>query len=205
MKGHEYPRALLAAMLTEHVPPRLAVIRAAHTQDPDEPESWPPNPRAYLLADQLPMKEEQYPAVLITSTSAAVDTNLQAGLGEFIYEYAVTVGVAVVSPRHGGETQSSVGRDRIMLAVREALLLNANLAADCFAVVRNLTEETGAAIETLQSQPMSLGNITFAVRVVEELTDPVLTEDGDPAAVATTEVDVYAVDATEILPREEPV
>jgi hypothetical protein len=137
---------------------------------------------------------------VITSTTASVDSNLQAGLGEFIYEYALTVGVAVVAPRHGGEARSSVGRDRIMLAVREALLLNANLADDCFAVVRNLREETGAAVETLQSQPMSLGNVLFTVRVVEELTDPLLTDTGDDVTVLTTQVDVDPVDAASPLP-----
>lgn len=200
MKGHEYPRQLLAAMLQTAVPERLARIRAAATSDPDAPETWPPNPKSYLLADQLPMKEELYPAVVITSTTASVDSNLQAGLGEFIYEYALTIGVAVVAPRHGGESASSIGRDRIMLAVREALLLNANLAADCFAVVRGLREETGAAVETMQSQPMSLGNLLFTVRVVEELTDPLLTDDGEDVTVLTTQVDVTGVDAASTWP-----
>jgi hypothetical protein len=200
MKGHEYPRQLLAGMLQSAVPERLARIRSAATTDADVPETWPPDPKSYLLADQLPMKEELYPAVVITSTTASVDSNLQAGLGEFIYEYALTVGVAVVAPRHGGEARSSVGRDRIMLAVREALLLNANLADDCFAVVRNLREETGAAVETLQSQPMSLGNVLFTVRVVEELTDPLLTDTGDDVTVLTTQVDVDPVDAASPLP-----
>lgn len=199
MKGHEYARQLLRTMLATEVPLRLDAIRAAHTVDPEAPETWPPDPKAYLLADQLPMKEEQYPAVLITSSTAQPDTNLQAGLGEFIYEYALTVGVAVVAPRHGGEERSSIGRDRILLAVREALMLNASLADDCFAVVRGMTETTGAAVETLQSQPMSLGNLTFAVRVVEVLTDPILTEAGEPAAVLTHAETVTAVDASEPL------
>ena len=187
-------------MLQTAVPERLARIRAVATTDPDAPETWPPNPKSYLLADQLPMKEELYPAVVITSTTASVDSNLQAGLGEFIYEYALTIGVAVVAPRHGGESASSIGRDRIMLAVREALLLNANLAADCFAVVRGLREETGAAVETMQSQPMSLGNLLFTVRVVEELTDPLLTDDGEDVTVLTTQVDVTGVDAASTWP-----
>lgn len=198
MKGHEYPRQLLATMLAAEVPVRLAKIRDA-AADGDYPD-WPADPRSYLLADQLPIKEEQYPAVLITSSTASVDSNIQAGLGATIYEYALTVGVAVVASRHGGETWSSVGRDRILLAVREALMLNAGLAEDCFAVVRGLTEQTGAAVETLQGKPMSLGNITFAVRVVEELDDPILTDAGDPAVVLTTAETVTAVDAVSPLP-----
>ena len=195
MKGHEYPRQLLAQMLEVEVPKRLAVIRAATSTDPDE-LPWPPDPKAYLLADTLPMKEEQFPCVLITSSTSSVDTNVQAGLGEFIYEYALTIAVAVVSNRHEGYEQSSIGRDRILLAVREALLMNAQLADDCFAVVRALTEVTGAAMENLQSKPTSVGNITFAVRVVEELTDPTHYD------ITTFEPDVYAVDADGTLPRE---
>lgn len=198
MKGHEYPRQLLAEMLADKVPALLEAIRVA-AADSDYPD-WPSDPKSYLLADQLPIKEEQYPAVLITSSTAGVDSNIQAGLGDFIYEYALTVGVAVVASRHGGETYSSVGRDRILLAVREALLLNAQLAPDCFAVVRALTEQTGAAVETLQGKPMSLGNITFAVRVVESLTDPILNDAGDPAVVTTTAETVTAVDAASNLP-----
>lgn len=200
MKGHEYPRQLLADMLAVQVPLRLDAIRAAVTVDPEAPETWPPDPKAYLLADELPLKEEKYPAVLITSSSASIDSNIQAGLGEFIYEYALTVGCAVVADRHGGETKSSLGRDRILLAIREALVLNAQLAPDCFAVVRALTEETGAAVETLQGKAMSLGNITFAVRVVEELTDPILDEAGDPAAITTHAETITAVDANANLP-----
>lgn len=200
MKGHEYPRQLLADMLAVQVPLRLDAIRAAVTVDPEAPETWPPDPKAYLLADELPLKEEKYPAVLITSSSASIDRNIQAGLGEFIYEYALTVGCAVVADRHGGETKSSLGRDRILLAIREALVLNAQLAPDCFAVVRALTEETGAAVETLQGKAMSLGNITFAVRVVEELTDPILDEAGDPAAITTHAETITAVDANANLP-----
>lgn len=200
MKGHEYPRQLLAEMLAVQVPLRLDVIRAALTEDLEEPVTWPPDPKAYLLADELPLKEEKYPAVLITSSRAAVDSNIQAGLGEFIYEYAITVGCAVVADRHGGETKSSLGRDRILLAIREALLLNAQLATDCFAVVRAVTEETGAAVETMQGKAMSLGNITFAVRVIEELSDPILDPSGDPAVITTHAETITAVDATEDLP-----
>ena len=49
MKGHEYARRMLKDMLEQRVPERLDVIRA--TVD----EQWPPDPRAYLLADSLPM------------------------------------------------------------------------------------------------------------------------------------------------------
>lgn len=194
MKGHEYARRMLKDMLEQRVPERLDVIRA--TVD----EQWPPDPRAYLLADSLPMKEEQFPCVLVTSSNGRPNVNLQSGLGEFIYEYELTVGVALVAPRHGGEEMSSIGRDRVLLAVREALMLNAKLADDCFAVTRGMPEATGAAIESIQSKPMSLGNITLAVRVVEELIDPLLDAVGNPIAIQTHDQTALAVDASQPLP-----
>lgn len=194
MKGHEYARRMLKEMLEVQVPNRLDVIRATAG------EEWPPNPKSYILADVLPMKEEQYPAVLVTSSSGKVNVNLQSGLGEFVYEYDLTVGVALVAPRHGGEEMSSVGRDRILLAIREALMLNAGLADDCFAVTRRMPEETGPAIENPQSKPMSLGNISLSIRVVEELSDPLRDEAGTPIAVETHGETVLAVDASQPLP-----
>lgn len=199
MKGHEYPRALVRAMLAEQVPIRLAKIRPVDV-DPAEWGEWPPDPKAYLLSDELPIKEEQYPAVLISSSTASVDSNLQAGLGEFIYEYAVTISAVVVANRHGGQEQSSVGRDRILLAIREALHLNAELAPDCYAVVRSAQEETGKAIENPQSKAMSLGNISLVMRVIEELTDPLTDNAGDPAVITTHTEIVNPVDASMNLP-----
>lgn len=194
MRGHEYVRSLVCSMLESQVPLRLAKIRTELDTD------WPANPHAYLLADQLPLKEEQYPAVMVSSTTASRDTALQAGLGEFIYEYAMTVAVAVVSSRHGGEEQASVGRDRILLAVREALMLNASLADDCFLAVRSMSEQTGAAMETMQSKPMCLGNVSIIARVIETLEDPILDGSGQPAVVATHAETVLAVDAVQPLP-----
>jgi hypothetical protein len=182
-------------MLAEQVPARLAAIRAAATHEPDCPK----DPKSYQLADSLPTKEEQYPCVLITASQATPYINLQAGLGEAVYEYTLTIQIAYIASRHGGESLASLGRDRILLAVREALLLNARLADDCEAFVRNASEQTGAAVESMQSQPMSLGNITFTVRVDEELTDPLLDVNGNPVVITSTNQSITAVDALQPL------
>lgn len=192
MKGHEYPRRMLKAMLEERVPQRLAVIRANAQSE----EEWPPDPRAYLLADALPMKEEQYPCVLITSSEATTANALQGGLGDFVYEYQISIGVAVVAGRHGGDVRASIGRDRILLAVRESLRLFSRLADDCVVYTRNMPEVTGAPSETMQSAPMSLGNIAVTVAVTESLNDWI-TNDGLPVAVETFNVGVEAIDPTE--------
>lgn len=189
MKGHEYPRQMLKAMLEQRVPERLAVIRANATTELE----WPPNPKAYLLADVLPSKEEQYPCVLITSTEASSVTAQQAGLGEFRYEYQLTLGVAVVAGRHGGEVRASIGRDRILLAVREALRMYARLADDCVVYTRSMPEVTGSPMENMQSAPMALGNISVTVAVDEVLDDPI-------AVIASTDITTSAVDPAAPLP-----
>lgn len=186
MKGHEYPRQLIKQMLEARVPQRLAAIRAAAAVEPE----WPPNPKAYLLADTLPAKEEQYPCVLVTSSEASPVSAVQAGLGDFIYEYQLSVGVAVVAGRHGGEVAASIGRDRILLAVREALRLYARLADDCVVYTKSMPEVTGAPGENMQSAPLSLGNISVTVAVTEALNDWILDSDGNPVAVADTSTNV---------------
>ena len=197
MKGHEYPRELIKAMLTTQVPLRLEALRARLTTDPEAPVEWPVNPNSYQLADQLPMKEEQFPCVLISSTEATRNAHLQPGLGETVFDYTMTVTVAVTSSRHGGDEEASVGRDRIMLAVREALMLNADLADDAYSIVRDIKEQTGAPAENLQSKPLALGNLGFSVRVVEDLTDPLLDTNGDAVVVATHDETVSAVDSSQ--------
>lgn len=189
MRGHEYPRQKLKEMLEVRVPQRLAAIRASATTEPE----WPPNPKAYLLADILPSKEEQFPCILITSTEASSVTAQQAGLGEFRYEYQLTLGVAVVAGRHGGEVRASIGRDRIMLAVREALRMYARLADDCIVYTRSMPEVTGSPMENMQSAPMALGNISITVAVDEVLDDPI-------AQIETTDITTSAVDSVAPLP-----
>jgi hypothetical protein len=174
--GHEYPRALLLSMLMQEVPGRLDAIKARLTADPEAPVTWPPTPNGWLLADRLPQREDYYPAVIVSSTQGRLDQAVQSGLGvsgegDFIWRYDLTIGVAVIATRHGGDDEASIGRDRILLACREAVMLNPKLSDSCRLILRGLSETTGAAVEDLQSRAMALGNLSVGVEVTETLTD----------------------------------
>ncbi len=178
MSGHEYPRALLLSMLMQEVPGRLEAIKARLTADEDNPVVWPPTPNGWLLADRLPDREDYYPAVLVSSTQGRLEAAAQAGLGadgagDFIWRYDLNIGVAVVASRHGGDDEASIGRDRILLACREAVMLNSKLSDNCRLIIRGLSETTGAPVENLQSQGMALGNLLVGVNVTETLIDQV--------------------------------
>lgn len=178
MSGHEYPRALLLSMLMQEVPGRLEAIKARLTADEDNPVVWPPTPNGWLLADRLPDREDYYPAVLVSSTQGRLESAAQAGLGtdgagDFIWRYDLNIGVAVVASRHGGDDEASIGRDRILLACREAVMLNSKLSDNCRLIIRGLSETTGAPVENLQSQGMALGNLLVGVNVTETLMDQV--------------------------------
>lgn len=168
MRGHEYPRRLLAAMLADQVPRRLAVLRA------EMDDTWPPDPAAVLLSDRLPDDESLYPCILVTSTrmTSMKATSATATVDGFVCTYELTIAVAVRAARHGGDEAASIGRDRVLLAVREALLTAGQLANDCQAVVRGLGEQTGQAGEDMQARPLSLGNLTLSALVYETVTDP---------------------------------
>lgn len=206
MSGHEYPRALLLSMLMQEVPGRLAAIKAGLTTDEENPVTWPPTPNGWLLADRLPQREDYYPAVIVSSTQGRLDQAVQAGLGvdgegAFIWRYDLTIGVAVVATRHGGDDEASVGRDRILLACREAVMLNPKLSENCRLILRGMSETTGAALEDLQSRAMALGNLAVGVEVTEILTDQIAQV--SDASAAVTAFDQLADDITPPSPSQE--
>lgn len=175
MKGHEYAREVLKAHLEAWVPARLETIRAARDAD------FPPDPKAYLLSDVLPDDTAGYPCVLVQSTSMPDWQRTTGGAPgeEFIVDYDVRIVVAVGYSQIGksaGEN-ASIGRDRLLLAIREALLWRSTLAADAVLISAGLTEQTGAAAQDLQARPIAMGQIDTRVRVVETLTDPLVVAD----------------------------
>jgi hypothetical protein len=185
MKGHEYARAQVRAHLLAQVPGRLAALRTVLQV------STPANPAtaAYQLADGLPTDPNLYPAVVITSTGAPRITRQSvyaAGdSADFIVVYDLRVVVACRTDTAGGDEAASRDRDRLLLAVREALLAHANLPADVEFFTDQLAEDTGAASQDLRGRPLSAGQVTFSVAVIETLAPiPV------PDALVVSDVDV---------------
>jgi hypothetical protein len=196
MRGHEYARAQVRAHLQATVPARLAAIKTALTA------TTPPNPASYSLADRLPVDPNLYPAILVTSTAAPTirkQSVYAAGdTADFIVTYDVRVVVACRTDVAGGDEAASVDRDRLLLAVRESLLGRANLPADMEISTADLSEDTGAATQDLRGRPLSAGQITLRVALMETLTPTPA-----PDALEESAVDVtgYGRDTDDITPN----
>lgn len=189
MEGHEKPRRLVLRMLEHFVPVRLETVRRRTGQ------SWPPDVRAFLVSDAMPMREEAFPCVLVQTTGSQLLQRSQAGLGEFLFEYRMRAQVLVTSGREPGDEAASIGRDRMLLAVRESILLGSLNDPDYGISPGLVAEESGIAVELLNGKPVAVGSVEFAVRAIETLTDPVLDASGRPVVVSAAATDIQAASA----------
>ena len=195
MKGHEYARAQVRTHLQAKVPARLSAIKTALMA------TTPAAPAAYLLSDRLPVDPALYPCILINSTGVprmrSQSVYADGDSADFIVVYDLRVVVACRTDVAGGDEAASVDRDRLLLAVREALLGRANLPADIEIVTTDMREDTGAATQDLRGRPLSAGQVTFAVAALESLAPAPV-----PDALEESEIDVtgYSADVSVIPP-----
>jgi hypothetical protein len=196
MRGHEYARAQIRTHLQATVPTRLAAIKTALAV------TTPAAPATYILADRLPVDPNSYPAILITSTAAPTirkQSVYAAGdAADFIVTYDVRIVVACRTDVAGGDEAASVDRDRLLLAVRESLLGRANLPADMEISTADLTEDTGAATQDLRSRPLSAGQITLRVALMETLA---ASPAPDPLEESAVDVTGYSRNTDDITPN----
>lgn len=174
MIGHEGVRRLTEAMLRTELPKRLKVIRAAVPPVPvdNSPADWPPDPHVFC-ADVIPDRSDWYPAVMVNSAKLTDMSATEAGDAgvAFLCTYEFDVAVAVVAAQAGGEVLASVGRDRILLALRETLILHSEIGKHVWLTVRGLTEETGPIAEDISARPMSAGVISLSAKAIEAVDD----------------------------------
>lgn len=167
MRGHEYARATLRAHLQATVPGRLAAIRTTLTA------TTPANPAGYFLADILPTDPALYPCVVIMSTGAPAmrRQSVQASghSSDFVVMYSLRIVVACRTDTAGGDEAASRDRDRLMLAVREALLAPGSFPDDFELMTQDIAEDTGAAAQDLRGRPLAAGQITLQAGVLETL------------------------------------
>lgn len=183
MNGHEVPRRLVVKLLQDNVPEALGRNNNVGR------DNWPPAPRSVTVADSMPIREEMYPAIIVQSTGSELVHSSQAGSGEHMFRYAMRVQVLVTSHKAQGAETASVGRDRLLLAVRD-VLMSGSLGDPDYAIVSgSFTETTGIAVETLQSKPVAVGSIEFDVNAIEISTIPTLIRD--------THTEIMPVDSTE--------
>lgn len=169
MRGHDYIRTVIRDHLSASVPLRLAALRQADSVDtPHDPSA-----ASYILADGLPTDPNLYPCLVVMSTSSPTMRQVTAighgEAGDFVVGYTLTVVVACRVDESGSWEQASSDRDRLLLAVREAILAPAPLPEDVDLIRDNLTEDVGAAAQDLRGRPLAAGQVNFSATVVETL------------------------------------
>lgn len=195
MKGHEYVRSIVRAHLQAKVPGRLSAIKSALLT------ATPAAPAAYLLADRLPTDPALYPCVLINSSGTprirAQSVYAEGDSSDFIIVYDMRLIVACRTDVAGGDEAASVDRDRLLLAVREALLSRGSLPDDLEIVTTDMREDTGAATQDLRGRPLAAGQITFGVGTLETLA---ALPASDPLEESEIDVVGFSADTTTITP-----
>lgn len=191
MPGHETARTAVRDWLAKQVPIRLLVLRDALELDS------PDDPRVYLLADALPDDDTQFPAVVVGSTRTLDMT--RRGLADdgdtqvYDVDYEVTVAVAVTRGEFVADEKASIDRDRLLQAVREALMERMEIAPGVI-LISLPVEATGPATQSALGRPLAAGTSTVTVRSTEALI-PTRTL----ANLVAGTVNVTAVDAAETL------
>lgn len=172
MMGHEGVRRLTEHMLAEQLPARLAVIRSAVPPVPvdNAPPTWPPDPHVFC-ADVIPDRSDWFPAVMVGSAKLRAMKATEGGSAgiHWTCDYDLDIAVAVVAAQAGGDVLASVGRDRLLLALRETLLVHPKIAPWAWLSMRGVTEETGPISEDMAARPMSGGVVTLTCQTVESV------------------------------------
>lgn len=170
MRGHEFVRESVRTYLEAEVPLRLAAHLAANNL------TSPSSAVTFLLQDVLEGVND-FPVVLVKSTSAAAAK--WVGKRTWWYAYDVELVIACDHRVHGSFEAASTDRDRLMLAVREAVLTMSGLPDDIDLQPGAWPEDTGAAVQTLAGVPLAAGTLKFTVRLTETVADLNPPEDMD--------------------------
>ena len=185
MRGHEYIREAIRTYLESAVPVRLAAHLAANgLTSPNVADL------RFLLADGL-QEITDFPAVIVRSTDATDDTRTADGTWRIVYD--VEVVVACDHRVHGDAEGASKDRDRVLLAVREAVYFAAGLTEDIDIFPAKRAEQTGAAAETRAGVPLAAGRLKFRAAVLETLAD---LDPPETIRAVDQSVDGYSADQT---------
>lgn len=170
MLGPEYARTAVRDHFRAHLPGKLAELRARLGVD------WPPPPHTIDLVDQInpdiALANGTFPLILISVHELAAwgKTSTGQNVGAtWVCKYPTTVAVLVDSPKTGGYADADAGRDRFILAIRELLLIDAQLSEHAAAVLSPYTEESGPLATSFQGRVLAAAEIKFVVEVEEVL------------------------------------
>lgn len=174
MLGHEGIRRYTEDHFKAVLPVKLAEIRE-RTPPVDVancPAVWPPETVHVMCADEFPDRDDKLPAVIVTSAQLLSMSAHEAGASpEWECIYQLDLACCVVSPQAGGVTLASVGRDRILGALREICIQSPQVGPRVRLAIRDATEETGPGKEDSAARPMSVGLITVHIESTETLDD----------------------------------
>lgn len=171
MLGHEGVRRLTEKHLRDRLPERMTAIRSQFppVAVDNEPAVWPPDPHV-MCADEFPERSDKLPAVIVTSADL-LDMKAEEGGASptWVCTYQLDLGCIVVSPQSGQLTLASIGRDRILLAMRHICISDPQVGPGVRLLCRELTEETGPGKQDSAQRPLAAGLITIQVEAVETL------------------------------------
>ena len=186
MLGPEVARAAVRDHLALHVPAALAKIRTAAG------DTNPADPTGYLLADSVAEadinKPGRFPVILVRAPGLDErDPFITDGGRNWTFRYDMEIAILVDTSKFADHAGSSVGRDRLMLAVREVLWTQRTVSPAAEIAMRPYKEKTGeVAHETRQGRPLSAGEIYFQLDQ-EEPFDPLpLVTDAEASIEAFT-------------------
>jgi len=158
MRGHEYIRDVVKAHLVAAVPVRLAIIQV----DADDPVT----DLDFILDDGL-YRLQRFPAVVIRATDAT--NHKRTADAQWAYDYSVEVIVACANDTVGNYEGATRQRDRLLQAVREALIAPTLWPDDVELLPGDRPERTGPGVETVNGEPLAAGTIGVTFRVYEDL------------------------------------
>lgn len=200
MRGHEYIRDALRAYLETAVP----LFLTAHLTDIGEAEPVPADV-SFVLADSLQDVVETediapYPVVAVRSTDG--DVEQKTGITSWTFLYDLEVMVAVDHRTYGAEGYKAAtrSRDRLLLAVRSALLSVSGLDSgeadgDVEFLPGKRREQTGRGNQqSLSGVALAVGTLSFRARVTERLSVPPALEQ-----IGAVDLSVSGVDASQTL------
>lgn len=157
MRGHEYVRDVVKALLVAQVPGRLAVI--------EDGLDDPVGDLDFILDDGL-YRLKSFPVVVVRATDAQIVK--RTGESEWLVGYDVEVIVACANATIGNTEGATRQRDRLLLAVREALYVGlSSLPDDVDFPPGAWPEKTGPSVETLNGEPLAVGTVAFQAQVTE--------------------------------------
>ena len=173
MRGHEYVRDAVCNYLADAVPALLTAHLASIGQA--EPA---PGGVTFLLADSLQDITTDFPVVAVRSTDATDDQRFSPETYGITYDLEVMVACDHRAYGDAGFDQASRARDRLLLAVREALwrvkgMMSSADDGDIEFLPGKRTERTGRGnVQTLDGVAMAVGTVSLRARVPRDRSYP---------------------------------